>query len=236
MKIEHTLVMASLLVNGALLLACGLWPHPLLTGIALGMGTLLGLVSLAMLFFLISDERQPHVEGANDNATAVSILLGMAEALQSQPLHTSEVVLLFTGCEEAGCVGMESYLRQFHPKREDTFWIDLEMVGTGNLCYITRHGVSRFSEYRPHPEMAALAAGVARQFPGLGVTGKEMLILEEIASLRRHGYRAVCVAGHNQQGYLPNWHRISDTLENIEPETLTRAAHYTWALMKALDV
>lgn len=181
------------------------------------------------------DETQPHIEGANDNATAVAVLLGIAEALQAQPLQHTEVTLLFTGCEEVVCVGMENYLQRFAPPRQDTYWIDLEMVGTGDLCYVTRHGMSHLSEYYPAVEMVSLAAKTANQQPELGVTGKDMLILEEIANLRRRGYKAICLAGYDERGFLPNWHRLSDNLENIEPDTLNRAARYTWALIQEID-
>jgi hypothetical protein len=173
------------------------------------------------------DEFQPHVEGANDNATTVSVLLSIAEALQNQPMQHSEVVLLFTGCEEVGCVGMEHYLQQFTPPVENTFWIDIERVGAGNLCYVTRHGISYLSAYQPHPRLIGLAEQVARQHPELDFTAREMTMLEEIANLRRRGPQAICLAGYNAQGMLPNWHRLSDRLENIEPDTLSRAARYT---------
>ena len=62
-----------------------------------------------------------------------------------------------------------------------------------------------------------------------------MLILEEIANLGRRRYKSICIAGYNQKGYLPNWHRVTDRLENIERETLQRAAGYTWALIQAID-
>lgn len=181
------------------------------------------------------DEAQPHIEGANDNATAVSILLGIAQALQAHPLAHTDVVLLFTGCEEVGCEGMEHYLEQTRPSVDDTFWLDIEMVGTGDLCYITRHSITPLIQYTPHPEMLALAKQVVRQHPELGVTGKAMLIVEEVGNLARRGYKAVCVAGYDAHGQLPNWHRLSDNLDNIEPDTLSRAARYVWAVMQAVD-
>lgn len=198
----------------------------------------LGLLGAAYVYGLagaVYDETQPHVEGANDNATAVSILLGITETLTRQPLQNTDVVLLFTGCEEVGCVGMAHYLEQYTPPVENTFWIDIEMVGTGNLCYVTQHGISYFSGYQPHPRMVALADKVARHNPGLGFTGRQMTMLEEVATLRKHGYQAICLAGYGENGMLANWHRLSDTLEAIEPETLSRAACYTWTLMQEID-
>jgi hypothetical protein len=187
------------------------------------------------LIGLFSDERQPYIEGANDNATAVSVLLGMGEALRANPLQNTETVLLFTGCEEVPCVGMESYLKRHKPPNEDTYWIDLEMVGTGDLCYITQHGISPLTTYRPHPEMVALADQAAEKHPDLRVGPKGMLILEEVANLRRRGYRALCLAGYGEDGHLPNWHRVSDTLDKIEPDTLSRAAQFTRAMVEEID-
>ncbi len=196
---------------------------------------LLGLSPVSLLPMMALDETQPYIEGANDNATAVSILLGMAEVLQEQPLQHTEVRLLFTGCEEVGCVGMEAYLETFSPSPADSYWIDLEMVGTGGLCYVTRHGINYLAQYQPSPTMVALAARAAQKHPELAVSGKDMLMVEEIANLVRHGQKAVCIAGYDEAGFLPNWHRVSDTLENIEPDTLARAAQYTWALMHEVD-
>lgn len=195
----------------------------------------LGAAYLWGLSGAIYDETQPHVEGANDNATAVSLLLGVAQALKVQPLQHTDVILLFTGCEEVGCVGMENYLRQFSPSTDNTFWIDIEMVGTGNLCFVTKHGISYLTSYTPHPEMVELAGRVARKHPQLGVKGKDMVILEETANLWSRGYKAICIAGYNEKGVLPNWHRLSDNLDNIEPDTLSRAARYTWELLQEID-
>lgn len=195
----------------------------------LGIGYLYGLSGA------LYDETQPHIEGANDNATAVSILLGIARALKAQPLQHTDVVLLFTGCEEVGCVGMERYLEEHAPPTDNTFWIDIEMVGTGELCYVTRHGISYLSTYVPHPRMVDLAEEVARKYPGLGVKGKEMVIIEEISNLRRRDYQAICIAGYNEEGVLPNWHRLSDNLDHIDPDALGRAANYTWELIQEID-
>ncbi len=231
LKRNTTCLILVLALSGLLLLIDVLYHRQ---GIAWWQWVLCGVLFFALLV-LLNEERQPHIEGANDNATAVSVLLGIAEALSTQPLQHTAVTLLFTGCEEVVCVGMEHYLRQFVPPKEDTHWIDLELVGTGHLCYVTKHGVTYLGEYCPAPEMVSLAERVALKHPGLAVTGKEMIMVEEVANLRRRGYQAICIAGYNDQGHLPNWHRLSDTLENIEPDTLSRAACYTWAMVQEID-
>ncbi len=184
---------------------------------------------------LLYDEMQPTVEGANDNASAVSILLGVAETLQAQPLQNSEVILLFTGCEEVGHHGLRDYLQRYRPAVENAYWIDLELVGAGNICYATRHGVTYLTEYRPGPEILELARQTAERHPELNVTGREMLILEEVATLRHAGHNGLCIMGYDEAGYLPLWHRLSDRLENLEPATLQRAAGFTWELIQTID-
>jgi hypothetical protein len=196
---------------------------------------LLTLVGLGMAGAQLYDESQPAVEGANDNASALAVVLALAEALKANPLPNTEITFLFTGCEEAGCIGLRAYLDAEQPKRYQSYFIDFEMVGTGNICYITQHGISHFSQYKPAENLLALAAQTARKHPALNVSGRNMLTLEEVATLADKGYQALCIAGHNQEGYLPNWHRSSDALAKIEPGTLSKAARYAYALLQELD-
>ncbi len=189
-------------------------------------------ISIAMLLY---DETQPTVEGANDNASAVSILLGVAETLKTQPIQNSEVILLFTGCEEVGHHGLQDYLQRHQPAAENAYWIDLELVGAGNICYATRHGVTYLTEYEPGPEILALARQTAQNHPELNVTARDMLILEEVATLRHAGHNGLCLMGYDEHGYLPLWHRLTDRLENLQPATLQRAAYFTWEIIQTID-
>lgn len=190
--------------------------------------------SLVPNLFIVNSPA-PHIEGANDNATAVSVLLGVAAALREAPLQHTEVTLLFTGCEEVGCYGLQAYLKDYAPSKHRSYFLDLEMVGAGNIAYVTKHGVSAFNDYRPSPIMAAAAGKAAQKHPTLNVCGRDMVIVEEVAPLVREGYHALCIAGYNAEGYLPNWHRETDQLDRIEPGTLARAAQYTWAVMAEID-
>ncbi len=190
---------------------------------------------LAFALLLAADEFQPTIEGANDNATAASVLLGIGETLKDSPLDNADVTLLFTGCEEVGNHGMIAYLDKHEPPKDGTLWIDIEMVGTGNIAYATKHGISYLTEYRPGAGILSHAERAAKENPDLRVTGRDMLILEEVSPLRYRGYDALCVVGYDGEGYLPHWHRVSDDLEHIESETLSRAARYVYAMLKTID-
>jgi hypothetical protein len=193
------------------------------------------LASAGGLLMAWIDEQQPYVEGANDNASAVATVLALAESFKRQPLSHTEVICLFTGAEESGCEGIQAYLDMHAPPRDFSTFVDFEMVGAGDLCYVTRHGMSAFSDYRPTPQITALAAKTARENPELGIRGKDMTILEEVAPLIRQGYEAICIAGYGDDGMLVNWHRLTDTVENIEADTLLRAAQFGLALAHEVD-
>jgi hypothetical protein len=132
-------------------------------------------------------------------------------------------------------VGIERYLRDVRPPREDTYWIDLDMLGAGNVCYATKQGISYLAEYSPDAELVQTAARTARRYPALDVVGREMLTLDEVSNLRDHGYKALLITVYGEDGWLPHWHRLSDTLENIDPSTMQCAAYYAWALLHELD-
>ena len=196
-----------------------------------------GGVVWGLLGSMIYDETRPISDGANDNASGVAAALGLAQSLHENPLEHTEVVLLFTGAATAGAIGMTSYLDQYAPPKDFSTWINLEMVGaTGStLSYVAKGGLSYFSEYHPAPTITALTNALAEKHPEYGVYGKDVLILDETAALRRRGYEAITLAGVDRGGNLPRWHRGSDTPDSISPEHIERAVKFTRVIVDALD-
>ena len=59
--------------------------------------------------------------------------------------------------------------------------------------------------YRPAGELVALAEEVARRRPELGVRAREMPVVCETQTLRRHGRKAITVTGYDPgTGSLPH--------------------------------
>lgn len=192
-------------------------------------------MAAAMLVDL-ADEWGGFVEGANDNASAVACLLGLGAQLSQKPLSHTEVWLAFTGAEEVGCLGMHRLLDVYGQELADAWFIDLEMVGAGEIAYVTRHSsISYLSAYSPDDESLALAEETSRRHPELGVRGRQVVIAEEVGSLRGRGYRGICLVGVGEDGWLVNWHRYSDNVSNIKPASLERAARFVWEMMQTLD-
>lgn len=72
--------------------------------------------------------------GANDNASAVSVLLGVAEAMSKCPVKPRRSVLfLFFGAEEQGVVGSEFYCEHpVFPLEKTVGFINMDGVGSGH--------------------------------------------------------------------------------------------------------
>lgn len=185
---------------------------------------------------VIASDMHDYVAGANDNATAVACLLGLGATLRAAPLRETEVWLAFTGAEEVMCIGMHRLLDEYGAELRDAHFIDFEMVGSDEIVYVTRHsGLTLASAYRPDAQSLALAERTARSHPHLKVHGRDLVIVEEVGTLRRRGFRGICIAGVGPDGWLENWHLPSDTTENIKPAGVERAARFVLAMLHTLD-
>ncbi len=195
--------------------------------------TVLSLLSFIPLLLL--DERGSYIDGANDNASAVACLLGLGAYLKQQPLKHTEVWLAFTGAEEIGGLGMHHLLDVYGEQLRDAWFVDFEMVGTREIVYIVDHGVSYLTPYGPDRAALELAFETSRQYPELRVNGQAVTIVEEVGALRSRGFRALCLAGVDAEGWLANWHQRTDTVENINPIGLEKAARFALGMMEVLD-
>jgi hypothetical protein len=183
---------------------------------------------------LWKDERTPYTPGAHDNAASVAVTLEVGHRLAAQPLDHTQVWLAFTGAEETDHAGLYTLLRQNSTVLREAVFIGLEGLGSGDLVYLTRQGVC--AHYTPDAELRALAAGIAAQRPELDVQAAQMTGEDEVGTLRRRGYRAICIAGRDPvSGTLPHWHRPDDTADTVSGEFMERAADLVTALLEDMD-
>jgi hypothetical protein len=196
--------------------------------------TALALTSALPLLAL--DEVGPFIAGANDNASGVACVLGLAAQLNAELLENTEVWLAFTGAEESGCLGLHHLLDTYRVELANAYFIDFEMVGAGDISFVTQHSSFSYAgPYQPDEESLELAISAAKRQPELDVRGKSLIISEEVGALRSRGFRGICLAGVGSDGWLVNWHRMTDTSQTIEPAKLETAARFALAMMRTLD-
>jgi hypothetical protein len=184
----------------------------------------------------IADEMGPDVAGANGNASGVAVLLGLAEALKMHPPEMTEVVLAFTGSATAVSTGADVLATEFGMAWRDALWVVVSNVGAGELCWVTRHGISPYAYYAPHPDAVRIMERVADARPDLGMMGKPMLSIDEVSILRDRDLRAVALMAYDRvTGLIPRWRQNGDTIHAISPDTVERAAHACWTATQVID-
>ena len=121
---------------------------PLVRRVRLGRRLLGGAygVLIAGLGILIERElRGVDVPGANDNASGVAAVATLAGELQADPLASTRVVCLFTGCEEAGVLGADAFVRELEASEEDwRSWLFINFDGVAapaTLRFLRQEGV-----------------------------------------------------------------------------------------------
>lgn len=219
------------------------------SGLATGLGSLLALLGgegerskegraylsgglMLMALLAAWDEFGLPVAGANDNASGLAVALEVAAYLKQNPLPETEVWLVFTGSETAGGVGLEHFLQAYITQVRDAYFLVLRAVGAGELAWVSKNTLNAILPYQAHPAALKWLEQTAQNHPEWGIMGREMPIFDEVAVLNRYGLKGACLTSYDREtGYSPHLYQKSDTLENIEPETLQRAFMFTLAAL-----
>jgi Peptidase family M28 len=173
------------------------------------------------------------VPGANDNASGVGTVVQLAAEAAAEPLESTRLVVLITGCEESGLLGARAFMR----RRDTTGWLllNFDSVGsTATLRYTRAEGLVR--KWPCDPALVALAESVAQARPELGLEpadGPIGLTYDATAALARGGRALSFVAG--DRGRIPNYHQPSDTVANLDPQTLSRAVATGHEMIARID-
>ncbi|MGQ4834639.1 MAG: M28 family metallopeptidase [Candidatus Asgardarchaeia archaeon] len=175
------------------------------------------------------------VPGANDNASGVGVLLSLAEIFSKQPLKNTEIWLVATGSEESGMFGIINFLKSHQDifDKKNTFIINFDNLGTGNVHYITGEGLITTLKSDP---MLIKFAEKANDEKKLGVRPKVYKLLPTDATPAiAYGYRAMSIMSFDNNGLLPNWHWYSDIYENVEEETVKKALTLAYEIIQKID-
>ena len=196
------------------------------------LGALLGFGYAASMAQIGSREVVP---GANDNATAVVLLLELARRLLAEPTASTRVILLSTGAEESFSEGMKAFGERHFDElpRDRTFFLCVDTLGSPTLNVLRGEGFLRMREYTP--EALELLDGLADELkietvPNLrlrnGTDGLEPLCA---------GYPTATLCSVTELKQPANYHWPTDTPENVDYGTLTDAIRLTEAAVRRLD-
>ncbi len=190
-------------------------------------------LTASVLMLVHRETHGRHTHGANDNASGVSVMLEVAREIALDPCQKVDLWCLATGCEEVGTVGMIRFLDDglLPIKRGDI--INLDNLGAGQMKIVTGEGMTKV--WPCTPELVELGVRMARE-ENLPVAPSDYRIMptDAQAALVR-GYRAASIMAMDENGLLPNWHWLTDTVENVQPANLTIATRLVLAMIREID-
>jgi peptidase M28-like protein len=188
---------------------------------------------LASLGLLAEREiRGSDVPGANDNASGCGVVVALASRLAAEPLAATRVVVLLTGCEEAGTLGA----RAFRDSRDTAGWMFLNfdnVGGPGSVRFLRREGV--IARWDADPALIAAAERVAAARPELRMKAEDRPagLTYDSSPIHASGGRALTIS--NQDGFIPDLHRATDVLANVDLDGVGRALEVGTELLAAID-
>jgi Zn-dependent M28 family amino/carboxypeptidase len=172
--------------------------------------------------------RSPIVPGANDNLSAVAVLIALAERLRRRPLRSLSVLLVSCGAEEVLQGGIHGFARRHFPalNRERTWFLNLETVGSPRLIMLEGEGPVVMEDYhdRSFRDLIARTAHEAGVPLRRGMRSRNST---DAVIPSRAGYPTATIASMDRYKALSNYHRMTDTPENIDYTTVRQALTLT---------
>lgn len=202
-------------------------------------GTLAAGVGASVVATAVFEEiaRSPVVPGANDNLTAVAVLVALAERLRRQPIDGLRVMLVSCGAEEVVQGGIYGFAARHFPAldRERTWFLNLETIGSPRLIMLEGEGPVVMEDYHDR-RFRDLIAGVA-QTTGLPLRrGMRARNSTDAVIPSRAGYPTATLASIDRYKALSNYHLMSDTPENVDYRTVRLALTLTEGVARELAV
>ena len=179
----------------------------------------------------LAQQRMP-VPGANDGASGVAVLLGVADALKTRP-PASGVDLLFVDGEDYGdfadtsdvLIGSRWFAAHQPPGYQPLFAVLFDMVGDKDLqIYQEGQSLAFAPEVVQRVWRVAAERGHDRQF----IPSVRHTLTDDHVSLQKAGIHAIDVVDFD----YPYWHTTDDTLDKVSAESLQIVGDVAVALVR----
>ncbi len=168
--------------------------------------------------------RLGYSNGASDNATGVAAAIETAQKLWNKNLQNLDIELVITGAEEVGMIGARAYMKAHYQEfTKETYLINFDTLGSGDLKIITQTG--SWSTIVYDNELVKTAKEVTTKIPSLQEvkTGAWHTADFDSVWFQRAGIPSVTLAALDKNGRMPNIHRPTDILHNVDLKPMEKA-------------
>jgi Peptidase family M28 len=160
------------------------------------------------------------VPGANDNLTAVAVLLELARLLREQPVEGVRVLLVSTGSEESFMEGMRGWVKRHRPSLDPmrTRVVVLETLGSPELILLEGEGMIWMTDY--DADVRDLVAAGAQDAGVPLRRGLRLGFASDALSAMRAGLPVATLASCDEYKMPSNYHSQRDVPHNVDYETV----------------
>ena len=174
--------------------------------------------------------RSTPLDGANDGASGVAVLLDVARALRANPVDSIGVDILLTDLEDSGtdgddtswCLGTQKWVENmpYTDANLPVYGILLDMVG-GRDARFNREMISDSYARAICDKVWAVAAasGLSARFPN----ERGGAVIDDHLYINRAGIPCIDIienANPATGSFNPTWHTLGDNIGAIDPATL----------------
>ena len=197
---------------------------------------MLGALLLAVFGLLGLDvARNRIVPGANDNATGVGALLALTAAFARDPLERTDVIALFSDCEEVGLGGAEAWISAHATEldKASTLVVSIDTLGSGEPVVVKRDGALAANYARENHDWADRGALRAAVAPPRRID----LVATTDAIVAQHaGFRALSILSADANGTLgPHYHQPTDTPEHVAWDSVEHCTRLAAGVARVWD-
>jgi hypothetical protein len=192
------------------------------------------LCAVLLAVMCLHAEATPFTVGANDNASAVGMVLALAEELTTQPLQHTRVFAVCTGCEEVQHYGMIDFYKRHQLELKNPTALVFEMLGCASPAWLTKEGI--IVPFTADQRLVKMAESLAAENPQwdahpAAISGGNT----EMADALRVKIPAITIAGITRDGVWPYWHQLADTFDKMDPELMEKSWNMIHAMITCLD-
>jgi Zn-dependent M28 family amino/carboxypeptidase len=176
-------------------------------------GTALSALATAAMADIV---RSPIVPGANDNLSAVAVIVALAEALRDRPLKGIRVVLASMGAEEVLQGGIHGFVKRHLATmdRERTWVLNPDTVGSPSLVLLEGEGAVVMEDYFDITFRNLVARVADRE--GIPLRrGMRARASTDAVVPSRMGIPTASLTSLDRYKALSNYHLMSDTPDKV---------------------
>ena len=163
-------------------------------------------------------------------------MLSLAQRFKDEKLKHTEIFLVNTGCEEVGCYGADAFAREYKDELKNPYWIAVDGVGTLNSNPVYFKDETFLFKTKSDKKLIEILEKISEEKPELSLKPSSFKgAYTEGAIGGKFGFRVLSFSSFSKIGALGEWHRVTDTLKNVEIDTVEKTEKAVFELIKKID-